>query len=86
MINVNRVVAVSVSVLALILGVLPVIANFDWTSTAGILGSLGVVLGIVYKWLDGWQKHEEQIAIMSPALVPADVGDPGELPPPTMSR
>jgi hypothetical protein len=83
MINVNRVVAVSVSVLALILGLLPVIANFDWTSTAGIIGSLTVILGIVYKWLGGWQEHEKQIAIMAPVLTPVDMGDPGELPPPT---
>jgi uncharacterized membrane protein YadS len=84
MVNLNRVVAFATALLALILGLLPLIANLDWTSTTGIAASLAVVLGIVYKWLDGWQKHEEQNALLAPPVVELDVGDAGQdpLPPP----
>ena len=34
------------------------VANLDTTSTAGVIGGLAAILGAVYKWLDGWQKHE----------------------------
>jgi hypothetical protein len=56
----NRVVAIATAVIALALGVLPVIANFDWTSTAGVIAGIIGVLGVTQKWLQGWQQHEAQ--------------------------
>jgi hypothetical protein len=54
----NRVVAVAASLVTLALAALPVLADMDWTSTAGILAGITAVLGIVLKWLTGWQQHE----------------------------
>lgn len=63
--NPNRVVAVAAAVLSLALAVLPVVGNFDWTSTAGVLAGLTAVLGIALTWLNGWQKHEARQATPS---------------------
>lgn len=60
--NLNRVVAVFSALLALALAILPVIGNFDWQSTAGILGGIIAILGITQTWLAGWQKHEAREA------------------------
>lgn len=38
------------------------VANLDTTSTAGVLGGLAAILAVAYKWLDGWQHHEAQVA------------------------
>lgn len=67
--SVNRIVIVVTAVLSLAVGLLPAIANLDWTSTAGILTSLGAVAGLVLKWLDGWQKHELTEANLEAARV-----------------
>lgn len=56
----NRVVAVAAAVLSLALAVLPVVGNFDWTSTAGVLAGVVAVLSVTLKWLDGWQQHEQR--------------------------
>lgn len=57
----NRVVAVAGALISLALALLPVIANFDWRSTAGAIAGIVAVLGIVQKFLDGWQAHEERV-------------------------
>lgn len=59
----NRVVAIATAILSLGLAVLPVVGNFDWTSTAGVLAGVIAVLGIAAKWLDGWQKWETNQSI-----------------------
>lgn len=56
----NRVAAVVTALIALALAVLPVVGNFDWTSTAGCIAGVVAVLAIVQKWLDGYQKHEQR--------------------------
>jgi hypothetical protein len=56
----NRVAAVAAAVISLALGVLPVIGNFDWTSTAGAIAGIVAVLTVTQKWLDGYQKHEQR--------------------------
>jgi hypothetical protein len=58
----NRVVALVAAVVSLSLAILPAVANFDWTSTAGVIAGLIAVLGIVQKWLAGWQLHEARTA------------------------
>lgn len=58
----NRTVALVVAGLGLLAAVLPAIADMDWTSTAGVIGGLGGVVAIAYKWLDGWQKAEARSA------------------------
>lgn len=75
----NRVVAVVSVLISLALAVLPVVANFDWTSTAGVIAGIVAVLGVVSKWLEGWQAHEARQPV--PAVAPAepDQGDAGGL-------
>lgn len=54
----NRVVALATALIGLVLALVPVIGNFDWTSTAGILAGIGAVAAIANRWLIGWQLHE----------------------------
>jgi hypothetical protein len=65
--QVNRVVAGATALLGLVAAAAPVAANMDWQSTAGVIGGIGAVALVSYKWLDGWQKAEDR-------------GDPGTLP------
>ena len=71
-IPINRIVAIVAAVISLALGLLPVIANLDWTSTAGVIAGIAAILGYVLKWLEGWQKHEAMIA--NPDLTPIGTG------------
>lgn len=72
----NRVVAIAVAILTLILAILPTLASFDWTSTAGILAGIGGVAAVTLKWLDGWQLHEERTSLpLDAAPAEPDKGD-----------
>lgn len=74
----NRIVAVIAALISLALALLPVIANFDATSTAGVIAGILAILGIVQKWLEGWQKHEAREAV-APLVPPTpDQGDAGK--------
>lgn len=57
----NRVVAVASVVVSLALAVLPVLADMDWSSTAGIVAGIVALLGVTDRWLKGWQQFENQI-------------------------
>lgn len=70
----NRIAVVVAAAITLALAALPVVADMDWTSTAGIVAGIVAVLGIVQKWLDGWQKHEDRIA--RPAATPVALVSP----------
>lgn len=77
--NLNRIVAIVAALISLALAVLPVLANFDWTSTAGVIAGIIAVLGIVQTWLEGWQKHEAREALVVLPLPPEpDQGDAGK--------
>lgn len=43
---------------ALAAGLLPLIGNLDWESTAGILGAIIAITGVVAVWLYNWGKYE----------------------------
>lgn len=58
----NRVAAVAAAVLSLALGALPIVANADWQSTAGIVAAVGAVLTLTQSWLKGWQADEARKA------------------------
>jgi hypothetical protein len=77
--NTNRIVAVAAAVISLALAVLPVVANMDWTSTAGVIGGIIAVLGIAQKWLEGWQKHEARGAVVLAVPPQPDQGDAGKV-------
>lgn len=58
----NRIVVLVTALLGLAAAVLPVAANMDWTSTAGVIGGAAVAAAAAVKWLDGWQRHEDREA------------------------
>jgi hypothetical protein len=65
----NRAASYLAAATALVLGLLPLVGNLDWTSTAGIIASIGAILGIAYKWLDNWGKYERGEGV---GLLPGD--------------
>lgn len=67
----NRIVALATAILALILAVTPVVANMDWTSTAGVLAGIVAVAGVALKFLDGWSNWETAEAKAQTAVVTA---------------
>jgi hypothetical protein len=75
--SLNRVVSIASVVLSLALAVLPVLADLDWTSTAGVIAGIVAILGVTQKWLTGWQLHEngsrqaELIGLQSTLTPPA---------------
>lgn len=69
----NRVVVYLTGLASLATAIAAVWGGLDWTSTVGIVGSLGVLLGVVVKWLDGWQKHEAREADSLKAVELAEI-------------
>lgn len=56
----NRIVTILTVIAGVIVAGLPVLADMDTTSTAGVLGGLASISVVVVKWLDGWQKFESR--------------------------
>lgn len=54
----NRVVTYLTALAALAAAVAAVWGDLDWTGTAGVIAALGTLLGVVVKWLEGWQRYE----------------------------
>lgn len=81
----NRVVAVVAAVMSLSLAVLPVVGNFDWTSTAGVLAGVVAVLAVAHTWLIGWQKHEGYQFEKHLYAVRTAAPDPGPPDPPPLA-
>jgi hypothetical protein len=75
----NRVVALATAALTLILAVIPVVGNFDWTSTAGIIAGIIAILGIVNRWLAGWSSYETAEVHKNAAALAA-LGQGAEIP------
>lgn len=65
----NRIAVYLTAAAALVAGLLPLVGNLDWQSTAGVLAGLGAILGVVVKWLDGWSKYERG---EGPGILPGD--------------
>ena len=59
----NRLATYAAALAALCAAIVPVVADLDWTSTVGIIGGVGALSAVVWKWLDGWQKYEERVAL-----------------------
>ena len=59
----NRLATYAAALAALCAAIVPVVADLDWTSTVGVIGGVGALSAVVWKWLDGWQKYEERVAL-----------------------
>ena len=54
----NRLATYATALGALALGLIPLVGNLDWESTAGILGAVVAITGVVSVWLLNWGKWE----------------------------
>jgi hypothetical protein len=54
----NRMAVYLTGFVALVAGLLPLVGNLDWTSTAGVLAALAAVAVVVREWLVNWGKWE----------------------------
>jgi hypothetical protein len=54
----NRLAVYFAGIAALLGAAIPVIGNFDWQSTAGVLGGLAALATVVSVWLVNWGKWE----------------------------
>lgn len=54
----SRIAVYLAALAALAGGLAPVVANLDWSSTAGVLTAVVAIAGVVAKWLDGRAKWE----------------------------
>jgi hypothetical protein len=54
----NRIAVYLTGLIALALGLLPLVGNLDWTSTAGIIGAIAAISVVVREWLVNWGKWE----------------------------
>jgi hypothetical protein len=61
---------------ALLAGLAPAVANFDTTSTIGVLGSMAGVVGVLAVFLKGQRAHEARSHMFAPQTTwqPSDVG------------
>lgn len=64
----NRIAVYLTAAAALLAGLLPLVGNLDWQSTAGVIAGLIAILGVAIKWLDGWQKYEQRSEPEAPEL------------------
>ena len=65
----NRLATYATAAGALALGLTPLVGNLDWESTAGILGAIVAVTGVVAVWLRGWRNTN---AAKATCVMPGD--------------
>lgn len=74
----NRIAVYLTAVAALVGGLAPAVANLDLQSTAGIVAGLVTILGVVNKWLAGWQQHESTTSWQNQERFMRELGDKDE--------
>ena len=82
----NRLALYITGAASLLAALAPVVADLDWTSTAGIAAGLASFAAVMYKWLDNWGKwerdeEERNARELSPMVDPIDDFDEDEAPP-----
>lgn len=68
----NRIAVYLTALAALLAALAPVVADLDWTSTAGVIAGLLAIAKIVDTWLKGWQQYE---ALSSDVLSDPDLAE-----------
>jgi hypothetical protein len=65
-----------VTIISIIVGLLgatvPVVADMDLTSTAGVIAGLAALSAVVVKFLDGWQQYEARLDGLGTGVGPVD--------------
>src|SRR5262245_31427595 len=59
--NKGKIVTVLGAVATLAAALAPALANLDFASTGGLVGGVLALAVVVSKWLDGWQKYEQDV-------------------------
>ena len=59
----NRIALYFTAFAALCAAVVPVVADFDTSSTVGVIGGVGALAAVVGVWLYNWGKYEERTAL-----------------------
>jgi len=59
--NTGRLVAGLTAVAGLCTALAPLVADLDTTSTIGLVGGLGAIAPVIYKWLDNWGRYEQDL-------------------------
>lgn len=59
--NTGRIAAGMGAIAGLLAALAPIVANLDTTSTLGVVGGAAVIVTAIVKWLDGWQKYEQDV-------------------------
>ena len=68
----NRLAVYLTGAIALLAGILPLIGNLDWESTAGVIAGLSAIAVVVREWLVNWGKWERG---EGNALLPGELDD-----------
>jgi hypothetical protein len=74
----GRIVALVTIVVGFAGAALPVVANLDLSSTAGVIAGIVALCAVVVKYLEGWQRYEARLDAV-PTVEPAE---PAERPAP----
>lgn len=57
----NRIAVYAGAAGGLLTALAPVAANLSITDTAGLVGGMAAIAAVLVKWLDGWQKYEQDV-------------------------
>ena len=57
----NRLAVYLTGAIALLAGILPLIGNLDWESTAGVIAGLSAIAVVVREWLVNWGKWDSPV-------------------------
>ena len=68
----NRMAVYLTGAIALLAGLLPLVGNLDWESTAGVIAGLTAIAAVVREWLVNWGKWERG---EGNALLPGELDD-----------
>ena len=61
----NRIAVYFTAAAALAAAVVPVLADFDTSSTVGVVGGIGAFSAVIGVWLYNWGKYEERTDIQA---------------------
>ena len=68
----NRLAVYLTGAIALLAGLLPLVGNLDWESTAGVIAGLTAIALVVREWLVNWGKWERGEGA---GLLPGEIED-----------
>ena len=71
----NRLALYLTAAAALLAALVPVVADLDWESTAGVIAGITALTGVVSVWLRGWSQWERSVVPPGGPLVEPEPPD-----------